>query len=179
MPTALSQAEFRITDVAQHGDDRLHGEEQALDVDVDQRVEAGFVRRQQRCGKGDTGVTEEDVESVRAERIGDLQPHALQVGTHPDVGLDRGDGAAQLRASQFQPRCVATGDRDLGALAHEKLSGGEANAAGRAGDQCGFSLQSHGRAPDGIWLAERSSSRAANTGNACTPKLAASMAPAT
>ena len=123
----------------------LHAEEDALDVDGEDRVvgrdiDVGDADHRQ----GRAGVVDEAVHPAEARNR--MRDHRLDVVFFGDVGPNEADAEPPFERRAF---VLAAGrDNDLGAFLDENLGDPFADPAGRAGDDGDLSAQSiHARSP--------------------------------
>ena len=111
----------------------------ALDVDVEQLVYVLVRQGAERGQPRDPGVGEDDIDMSLLCAHGAVEP--VEITLSGDVALypfgvwtDQGDGRVEFDLS-------TPDDEDEGALAHEGLGGGEADAPGPARDDGDFPIE--------------------------------------
>src|SRR6267142_338053 len=117
----------------------LHREQDAFDVDVEDRVEELFSDLAQRRILRHTGVGKHDIEL--ALLTFDLREQAIEIGRVRHVSLHAGDISAERFHRRGQLGLAPPRDVDVGAFVHELLRGREADAATATGDERDFPVE--------------------------------------
>jgi hypothetical protein len=124
----------------------LHREQEAFDVDVEDRVvellgylaEGGIFRN--------TGIGEHNIEL--ALLAFDLREQAIEIAKVRHVSLHAGYVSSDLLDRRGQLSIAASRDEDVRAFLHKLLRRRKADAAIAAGDECNFSFElAHGFIP--------------------------------
>ncbi len=110
-----------------------------MNVDVDHALGGAVVLVDELAQRHDSRVVDEHVE--RAEALFDLVEEALEGVAKGDIELERERVAAELGRRLLGQLAVEVADRDLGALAHQRLSGGLADPPCAAGDRHYLAVQ--------------------------------------
>ena len=105
----------------------LHGEQQALHIDVEKLVEMRLGDSVERGEFGYSGIGEQDVDP--AEFLFDLGVEPVEIGEFRHVALNPQSPMADLRDGGFEFSFAAAGNDHPRSFGGEKLCRGETNAA--------------------------------------------------
>jgi hypothetical protein len=103
-----------------------------------------------RCARHvlDAGVVDQDVDA--AELGGSVGHHGLDLGRLAHVGAVVPHLDARAATSARALHVAKAVEHDVGALAGQRLGNAQADAAGGAGDECGFAFEHARPAPHGL-----------------------------
>src|ERR1700730_5797146 len=116
----------------------LHGEQRALDVDVEKLVEMLLSDFAERRKFRNAGIGEDD---VKLSLCFNGLIKTIEVGQFGNVSLNASDVAADRLYGRIELFLTAARDEDVGTLLDEELCRGQTYPRGSAGDDCYFSLQ--------------------------------------
>ncbi len=117
----------------------LHGEENAFDVDVEDRVEEFFGDLAEPPVLRDASVRKEHVQPPLLRL--DLREQAIKVGALRHVALDAGHALSDLFYRRLQLLPATPRDENVGAFVDEPLRRRQTDAARTAGNECDLSFQ--------------------------------------
>src|SRR5262245_28942580 len=117
----------------------LHGEKQALHMDIEERIIVLLSYLAEWGKLRDAGIREHDIELALLPL--DLGEEAIEVAEVTHVSLDAGHIASDLLDRRRRLGLTAPGDEDVGAFLHELLRRGQANAAIATRNECDFSFK--------------------------------------
>src|SRR5262249_16815828 len=121
----------------------LHREQEAFDVDVEDRVVEVLSYRAERGVPRNTGVREHDIKLALLPL--DLGEEAIEIGKVRNVALYTGYVSSDLLYRRRQLRIAAPRDEDVRAFLHEMLGRCQANAAVATRSECDLSFKlTHG-----------------------------------
>jgi hypothetical protein len=113
--------------------------ERTFDLDRDRAIKGLFIELVDRAKIGSTGIDEQDVE-VAESGLHRLGNHFLS-GDIAGIGLDDQSLVAELGVGLLDGHRVGAGDCDAGTFGDELAGCFKADAAGAAGDERSFILQ--------------------------------------
>src|SRR3989442_1643662 len=124
----------------------LHREQEALHIDVEDRVVELVGDRAERGKPRNPGIDEHNIEL--AFLLPDLPEEAIEIAQVRHVSLYAGHVSSDFLDGGIQLRLTPSGYEDVGAFVDKLLRRRKANAAIAAGDECDFSVElTHGVSP--------------------------------
>src|SRR6266446_1159805 len=117
----------------------LHREQEALHVDVEDRVEVLFSDLAQGRKLGPTGIREDNIQLGLLAL--DVCEEPIKIAEVRHVALETADISSDLLYRRRQLQIAAPRDEDVRAFVHELLRGRKANAAVATGNECSFSFK--------------------------------------